>query len=88
MSKISSSSTFVLLLCINLCVVAARLLTMAKHHATLLFVVESITGSIKRVETLRAFHRPLGIICTTQVIVLLLIISVLSIKQTMNLICL
>ena len=49
---------------------AARLLIMAKHHATLLFVVESIQGLTKKVKALKAFLHPLGIILIILVIVL------------------
>ena len=41
--------TYALLLITSLCVVAARLLTMAQHHAILLFSVEIISGLIKMV---------------------------------------
>ena len=70
--KIVLPVMFALQLFINLCVVAARLLIMAKHDATLLLAVESIWGLRKKGTALKVFLCPLGTILIRQVIVPLL----------------
>ena len=53
----------------SLRVEVARLLTMAKHHAILVFAVESILALIKRVTVLKAPRQPVGVTLTTLVTV-------------------
>ena len=66
--RIVSLVTFAPLLFTSLRVVAARLLTMIRYHAILLFTVESpwtvesILGLIERITALKVPCQPLGII--------------------------
>ena len=53
----------------SLRVEVAGLLTIAKHHAILLFAIESILGLIKRVTVLKVHRQPVGVTLTTLVTV-------------------